>query len=70
MTPHIPTNQRAPGIRCQMACSCRQGMLLAVEDATSTTWEVVRFGPPHALLGAFQHGEEALAFYAAQVRDA
>lgn len=68
MTPHIPTNQRAPGVRCTMAASCRQGMLLAVEDAANVTWEVVRFGPPHELLAALQHGAEALALYNSDVK--
>jgi hypothetical protein len=65
----IPTNPRAPGVRCTLAASCRQGMLLAVEDAGATTWEVVRFGPPHALLlGVFAHGNDAMALYSAEVK--
>ncbi len=64
MTPHIPTNARPPGVRCSLAASCPRGMLLAVEDAGATIWEVVRFHTyGHELVATFQHGPDARACY-------
>ena len=65
---YIPTNKRAPGVRVQMAVSCRRGMVLSVQDGGSVAWEVVRFGPPHDLLGAFADGRDALSLYEAEVK--